>query len=65
MQLSETMKDVLKQLCKFEKKKTISKTHKVIFRNLSIQQKSTVLFRIQFQRLNGYLLKSELQFVKF
>ena len=30
-----------------------------------MQQKTIVLFKIQFQRLNGNLLKSELQFVKF
>ena len=62
MQLSETMKDVLKQLCTFEKQ--LAK-YKGSFRNLFMQQKSMVLFRIQFQRLNGNLLKSKLQFVKF
>ena len=30
-----------------------------------MQQKSMFFFRIQFQRLNGNLLKSKLQFVKF
>ena len=63
MQLSETMKDVLKQLCMFEKQlaKHIKKGLGIFLYNKNL----LVLFTIQFQGLNGNLLKSELQIVKF
>ena len=63
MQLSETMKDVLKQLCIFEKQ--LAKRTKKVLGIFVYNEKSMVLFTIQFQRLNGNLLKSEIQFVKF
>ena len=59
------MKDVLKQLCIFEKQLAKHTKKGLGIFIIYIQQKSMVLFRVQFQRLNANLLKSELQFFKF